>query len=207
MARLAGTRPPAEPGSERQAARRERILAAAAELGAEVSYDHVQMQEVARAAGVALGTLYRYFPSKPHLFAAMFESRVAGFVADDWTWRDEDPVDMVADRLVTLIHVLLEHPVLCSAMIQATAVHHATRPDSDFQAAVDMLCKAVLRNLGREEPDDEDMIAVRLLTYAWWGVLVSTLHDKTSLSEAATEVRLVTRRLLGGSSAPSSTSR
>ena len=32
-------------------------------------YDTIQMKDVAAAAGVALGTLYRYFASKEHLFA------------------------------------------------------------------------------------------------------------------------------------------
>jgi TetR/AcrR family transcriptional regulator, cholesterol catabolism regulator len=33
-------------------------------------YDEIQIREVADHAGVALGTLYRYFVSKEHLFAA-----------------------------------------------------------------------------------------------------------------------------------------
>ena len=53
-----------------QAQRRERVLRAALELGAEGGYDAVQMRDVATSAGVALGTIYRYFASKDHLLAA-----------------------------------------------------------------------------------------------------------------------------------------
>ncbi len=53
-----------------QAARRERVLRAALELGASGGYDAVQMRDVATSAGVALGTIYRYFSSKDHLLAA-----------------------------------------------------------------------------------------------------------------------------------------
>src|ERR687883_441125 len=53
--------------TDAQRARRRRILAAAAELATEGGFDAVQMREVAERADVALGTLYRYFPSKIHL--------------------------------------------------------------------------------------------------------------------------------------------
>lgn len=53
-----------------QAARRTRIVDAAVELLAASDYDAVQMRDVAERAGVALGTLYRYFSSKEHLYAA-----------------------------------------------------------------------------------------------------------------------------------------
>ena len=53
-----------------QAARRERVLRAALELGSTGGYDAVQMRDVATSAGVALGTIYRYFSSKDHLLAA-----------------------------------------------------------------------------------------------------------------------------------------
>jgi AcrR family transcriptional regulator len=66
-----------------QQARRARIVAAATELLADREYERIQMRDVAAAADVALGTLYRYFRSKDQLFAAVllewsrsFEARV-----------------------------------------------------------------------------------------------------------------------------------
>src|SRR5690242_20754542 len=53
-----------------QLARRQRVIRAALELGAEGGYDAVQMRDVAQQAQVALGTIYRYFSSKDHLLAA-----------------------------------------------------------------------------------------------------------------------------------------
>jgi AcrR family transcriptional regulator len=49
--------------------RRERILRAATELLQQREYERIQIRDVADAADVALGTLYRYFPSKEQLFA------------------------------------------------------------------------------------------------------------------------------------------
>jgi AcrR family transcriptional regulator len=55
-----------------QLARRQRIVRAALKALASSDYDQVKISEVARDSGVALGTLYRYFTSKEHLFAAVF---------------------------------------------------------------------------------------------------------------------------------------
>lgn len=51
----------------------ERVLQAAHELFAERGPD-VKMEEVARRAGVGVGTIYRRFPSKEQLFAAVSEA-------------------------------------------------------------------------------------------------------------------------------------
>jgi TetR/AcrR family transcriptional regulator, cholesterol catabolism regulator len=61
---------PARATTASQRARRRRILNAAVALARQGGYDAVQMREVAELAGVALGTLYRYFPSKVHLLSA-----------------------------------------------------------------------------------------------------------------------------------------
>ncbi len=53
-----------------QEARRQRVLSAALELGAEGGYDAVQIRDVAQRADVALGTIYRYFSSKDALLSA-----------------------------------------------------------------------------------------------------------------------------------------
>jgi AcrR family transcriptional regulator len=54
-----------------QLARRERIVLAALQLLQDHEYDRIQIRDVAQEAGVALGTLYRYFSSKEHLYAAV----------------------------------------------------------------------------------------------------------------------------------------
>ena len=74
------TRADGPPGSglrPAQRARYDRIIASAKELATEGGYDAVQMRAVAERSGVALGTVYRYFPSKNHLLVVatlqMFE--------------------------------------------------------------------------------------------------------------------------------------
>jgi AcrR family transcriptional regulator len=54
-----------------RAARRERIIGTAFDLLVESDYDTIQMRDIAESADVALATLYRYFPSKEQLFAAV----------------------------------------------------------------------------------------------------------------------------------------
>ncbi len=58
--------------SARLADNRRTILNAARELVAEGGFAAAQMTEVARKAGVATGTLYRYFPSKEELCRQVF---------------------------------------------------------------------------------------------------------------------------------------
>jgi AcrR family transcriptional regulator len=52
-----------------QQARRDRIVEAGLALLDERDFDKIQVKDVAEKANVALGTLYRYFSSKEHLFA------------------------------------------------------------------------------------------------------------------------------------------
>jgi AcrR family transcriptional regulator len=59
---------------------RERILEAAAELFARKGLD-VTLDEVARCAGVGVGTVYRRFPDKEELIDALFEDRIGEIAA------------------------------------------------------------------------------------------------------------------------------
>ncbi|WP_216913216.1 TetR/AcrR family transcriptional regulator [Nocardia noduli] len=52
-----------------QLARRGQIVTAAIELLVERSYEQIHIRDVAQRAQVALGTLYRYFESKEHVYA------------------------------------------------------------------------------------------------------------------------------------------
>jgi AcrR family transcriptional regulator len=56
----------------RRAEMRSRIIAAARQLIAEGGYVAAQIAAVADRAGIAVGTVYRHFPSKSELFAEVF---------------------------------------------------------------------------------------------------------------------------------------
>ncbi len=58
---------------------RQRILAAAAQVFSERGLD-ATLDEVARAAGVGVGTVYRRFPDKEALVAALFRERIDNLV-------------------------------------------------------------------------------------------------------------------------------
>src|SRR3954469_12260938 len=55
----------------RLAARHDAIIAAAGALAAEAGINAVQIGPVAERAGIAAGTVYRYFPSKTDVIAAL----------------------------------------------------------------------------------------------------------------------------------------
>ncbi len=58
----------------RQRGRRAALTEAVIDLLQETEPDRIQMREVSERSGVALGTLYRYFPTKEHLMAASMEA-------------------------------------------------------------------------------------------------------------------------------------
>jgi AcrR family transcriptional regulator len=55
-----------------QRARRDKIVRAGLRALGNGDYERLKVSEIAKESGVALGTLYRYFASKEHLFAAVF---------------------------------------------------------------------------------------------------------------------------------------
>ena len=104
-----------------QQERRERMLASTAELALEGGWDAVQMREVAQRADVALGTLYRYFPSKEFLLVSVMISDIEG-LADRLAVRPpegEDPVERVVDVLRRANRALQRQPQVTIAMIRA----------------------------------------------------------------------------------------
>jgi AcrR family transcriptional regulator len=72
---------------------RQRILTAARQAFAELGLN-VSLEEIARRAGVGIGTLYRRYPARVDLIAAAFEPKVTAYVdiarqalADPDPWR------------------------------------------------------------------------------------------------------------------------
>jgi AcrR family transcriptional regulator len=79
---------------------RERILAAAREVFSEHGAE-AQMDEIARRAGVGVGTLYRHFPTKDALVGALVRIKLSDFAARARAKFEEDerPWESFADLL------------------------------------------------------------------------------------------------------------
>ncbi|MCK9930651.1 TetR/AcrR family transcriptional regulator [Frankia sp. Mgl5] len=70
---------------------RQRVVAAARELFAELGIE-VPMEDVARRAGVGVGTLYRRYPTRADLIAAAFEAKMSAYAdAAQQALADPDP--------------------------------------------------------------------------------------------------------------------
>lgn len=172
------------------------MLRAAADLAAERGFDRVQMHDVAKDAEVAIATLYRYFPSKTHLFAGVMAEQVERL--DETTTEPkpgESPEDAVCRTLVRASRNLVRRPQLAIAMLQsansanAVAVPDTDRIDGSFQ-------RLVLRILRLDVPTAQDITLVRLLLNCWYGVLASSLNGRMSLPDAEADIELASRLLL-----------
>lgn len=111
----------APPLTERQRERRRRILHATAQLACRGGFEAVQMREVAESSQVALGTLYRYFPSKVHLLVATMHDQLERLHG---TLRKSPPTgetaaDRVAQTLMRAFGALQREPRLAEAMARA----------------------------------------------------------------------------------------
>lgn len=71
----------AEPTPRRSGDKRERILKAAVKVFAKNGFHATRVSDVAKAAGVADGTIYLYFESKDELLVSLFEDRVGKLLA------------------------------------------------------------------------------------------------------------------------------
>src|SRR6185312_14996970 len=73
---------PLRPPETAKADKREAILRAATNIFAERGFFNAQVADVARAAGVAAGTVYLYFKSKDDLLVSIFERTMREAIAD-----------------------------------------------------------------------------------------------------------------------------
>jgi AcrR family transcriptional regulator len=98
-------------------ARRERILAAAAEVFATAGYAGAGMREVASRAGISTPVLYDHFSAKAQLYASLLEQQVDALI-DDWSMPVEpgDTYELFAGR-VRAIYLWIEQHELAWRMI------------------------------------------------------------------------------------------
>ena len=173
-----------------QMARRERVVRAALELGADGGYDAVQMRDVAARAEVALGTIYRYFPSKDSLLIA----GMVHWLGDLETRVSKQPpagdttVERIMDVLTRALASMDRDPRLTAAVIGAM-----TAGDPASVPAIDEVTQAMARILQSAFPDDVDPAleasAAKVLGHVWWSATISWVNGMGDIDWVASELR------------------
>lgn len=194
MPRVAEDRVPAEPTSADQKARYRRILAAAARQGAAKGIERVQMHDVAREAGVAIATLYRYFPSKTHLFTALMRSQVYRLSELSVNPRPgESPAEGIARLLVRAGEELMRSPLLAHAMIQSNNVMVAQTPGA---AVTEDFVDLMLQAGGIHDANAHDRKLCGLLDQAWYGIVIAALNGVIDEEQLRADTELICRLIL-----------
>lgn len=168
-----------------QAARRERILDAAMELATDGGWDSVQMREVADRAEVALGTLYRYFPSKVHLLVSVLGRTFTQLHDSVQVDRGVGtPQERVYRVVAVMTRYLARHRRLSGAMVRAlmTADADAAR---EVEAVGDLLVGfiASATHAPGEAPDEHDTLVAHVIGKVWLTDVVTLLSGRMTVSQ------------------------
>jgi AcrR family transcriptional regulator len=178
--------------------RRAQVIEAASGLAADGGYDAVQMRDVADRAGVALGTLYRYFPSKDTLLvAALVESATE---LRERLSQKPPRGDTAADRIVDILRrasrYLERQPLLTAAMVAALS-----SPDPEtievkheaFTVLQDIISTALTGG-----DDDQRHAVVRALGNVWFAALIQWTVGMADATQMADDLETATRLLARG---------
>ncbi|WP_372728331.1 cholesterol catabolism transcriptional regulator KstR [Nocardioides sp.] len=186
-------------GSAAQRERRKRILDATISLATQGGFDAVQMRAVAEQADVALGTLYRYFPSKIHLLVSAlgreFE-RVEAALRDK-PLPGDDPADRVIYVLKKTTRGMQGDPHLTEALTRAFMFADASVQNEIH--TVGMLLTSMLTRAmhpGRTDLTSDDVAIARVLGDVWLSALVGWVTGRSSAEEVSEQIEVAVRLLL-----------
>ncbi len=139
---------------------RARIVETASQVFAVRGAD-ASLEEIARGAGVGIGTLYRHFPTRDDLVEAVFHDRIDELeaLADELLASDAP-----GDALATWLHAQLDQAATCrglaaEAMLTMLAHRDAPSPcESMRQAGAALLARAQAAGEVRDGVDIDDLV-------------------------------------------------
>jgi TetR/AcrR family transcriptional regulator, cholesterol catabolism regulator len=187
----------ADIGSAAQRERRKRILDATLALASKGGYDAVQMRAVAERADVALGTLYRYFPSKIHLLVAALTEEFDRM--QEKLDRKPIPGETATERMMHVLsgvtRTMQRDPMLTEAMTRAFMF-----ADPSAAAEVNMVANQMVRMFTRAmhdgEPSADDIAIARVIGDVWLSNLVAWVTRRATTDDVSSRLELAARLLL-----------
>jgi AcrR family transcriptional regulator len=186
-------------GSAAQRDRRKRILDATIALASRGGFDAVQMRAVAEQADVALGTLYRYFPSKIHLLVSALgrEFERAEAASRSKPVPGDTPHERVMHVLTRTTRGLQGEPHLTEALTRAFMFADATVQNEIHH--VGMLMTSMLTRAmhpGQTELTDEDVAIAKVIGDVWLSALVGWVTGRATSDDVTKQMDVAVRLLL-----------
>ncbi|MGA4991928.1 TetR family transcriptional regulator [Nonomuraea bangladeshensis] len=182
--------------SRSQTQRRKRIVQAAAALASRGGVEAMQMRTVAERAGVALGTLYRYFPSKMDLVVAvvgeeidLLESSIERRPPGAAT-----PEGRAVDVLMRATRGLMREPELADALIRSLIMAEVQTPFGDRMAG--LLLRVSAEGLSFEEASEEQRDLAGSLAGIWVHELLEMLRGRRTYDQIQRRIETAASRLL-----------
>ena len=140
----------------------ERLLTAAAAAFAEHDADDTSLEEIARRAGVGIGTLYRHFPTRQALLEAVYRDQVdAVRVRAEELLASQTPGEALADWLRVLVAFSSTKRSLTSALLASFGKDSELLSSCSaviFGAAESLLARAQQEGTVRADADAMDLI-------------------------------------------------
>jgi TetR/AcrR family transcriptional regulator, cholesterol catabolism regulator len=184
-------------GSAAQRDRRKRIIDAALALASTGGYDAVQMRTVAEQANVALGTLYRYFPSKIHLLVSALVRELER--TQDRLDRTANPGDTPYERTLFVLgritRSLQRDPMLTEAMTRAFMFADPSAAN-EVNTVARLMERMLTKAMHEGEPSGDDTAIARIIGDVWLSNLVAWVTRRASANDVNRHLELAARLLL-----------
>jgi len=184
-------------GSAAQRERRKRILDATLALASKGGYEAVQMRTVAEHADVALGTLYRYFPSKIHLLvsALTLEFERTQEKLDRRPIPGDTPYERMMYVLSRVTRTMQREPMLTEAMTRAFMFADPSAA-AEVNAVARQMERMFTRAMHDGEPSADDAAIARVIGDVWLSNLVAWVTRRASADDVSSHLELAARLLL-----------
>jgi AcrR family transcriptional regulator len=187
----------AEIGSAAQRERRKRILDATLALASKGGYEAVQMRAVAERADVALGTLYRYFPSKIHLLVTALTEEFDRM--QEKLDRKPIPGDTPTERMMQVLsrvtRTMQRDPMLTEAMTRAFMFADPSAA-AEVNAVANQMVRMFTRAMHDGEPSADDIAIARVIGDVWLSNLVAWVTRRATTDDVSSRLELAARLLL-----------
>lgn len=181
--------------SRSQHQRRKRIIQAAAALASRGGVEAMQMRTVAERAGVALGTLYRYFPSKMDLVVAVVSEEIDLLEAsfDRRPPRGAEPAARAVEVLMRTTRGLMREPELAEALIHALLLSEVKTDFGDRMIRLVLRASAGLDEVGADDPR---RTLVGALNSVWIMSMIEMLRGHATGDQVQARLEILATRLL-----------